>query len=128
MLDVLAGARVEVGVGLALDLPPPGLLGKPPPEEPEHPQAPRNIVSRANKRRGDFIRDFKAPSMEVRTRAPFRFGWLLTVFALYLCLAAVYAYLGTWRYTIFRAGVDDCIFAQVIDSAFTRSPAPSKDP
>ncbi len=32
MLDVLAGARVEVGVGLALDLPPPGLLGKPPPK------------------------------------------------------------------------------------------------
>lgn len=57
--------------------------------------------------------------MGIRTKEPCRFGWLLTIFALYLCLAAVYAYLGAWRYTIFRAGVDDFIFTQVIDGAFT---------
>ncbi len=27
-------------------------------------------------------------------------------------------YLGTWRYAIFRAGVDDCIFTQVVNGAF----------
>jgi uncharacterized membrane protein len=57
--------------------------------------------------------------MVLRARAPFRLGWPLAVLALYLALAAIYAYLGIWRYTIFRAGVDDCIFTQVIDSAFT---------
>ena len=46
-------------------------------------------------------------------------GWTLAVAALYLILAAVYAHLGIWRYDIFRAGVDDCIFTQVINGAFS---------
>lgn len=54
-----------------------------------------------------------------RPREPFRLGWRLAVVAMYVALAAIYAYLGIWRYAIFRAGVDDCIFTQVVDTAFT---------
>jgi hypothetical protein len=36
---------LEVGAGLVLERA--GLLGKPPPKDPEHPQAARRIVSRA---------------------------------------------------------------------------------
>ncbi|MGB8964007.1 MAG: DUF2079 domain-containing protein [Candidatus Cybelea sp.] len=61
----------------------------------------------------------KSWSMVLRTRPPFRLGWLTAVVALYLALAGVYVYLGIWRYTIFRAGVDDFIFTQAIDGAFT---------
>jgi uncharacterized membrane protein len=57
-------------------------------------------------------------SMALRTQPASRFGWLVVVAVLYLCLAGVYVYLSVWRYTIFRAGVDDFIFTQVIDSAF----------
>ncbi|MBV9233641.1 MAG: DUF2079 domain-containing protein [Candidatus Eremiobacteraeota bacterium] len=45
-------------------------------------------------------------------------GWAVVVAALYAMVAAVYAYLGMWRYAIFRAGVDDCIFTQVVNGAF----------
>lgn len=37
---------------------------------------------------------------------------------LYLLLAGLYVYLAMWRYAIFRAGVDDCIFTQIVNGAF----------
>ena len=37
---------------------------------------------------------------------------------LYVLLAGVYLYLAMWRYAIFRAGVDDCVFTQVVNGAF----------
>ncbi len=37
---------------------------------------------------------------------------------LFLLVAGVYTYLGIWRYAIVRAGIDDCIFTQIVDSAF----------
>jgi uncharacterized membrane protein len=40
----------------------------------------------------------------------------LAVCALFAVVAAIYVYLGRWRYDIFRAGVDDCIFTQVANS------------
>src|SRR5579863_2242819 len=48
-----------------------------------------------------------------------RIRWLLAVAMLYVSLAGVYIYLGTWRYAIFRAGVDDSIFTQVVNSALS---------
>jgi len=48
-----------------------------------------------------------------------RIRWWLAVAVLYVSLAGVYIYLGTWRYAIFRAGVDDSIFTQVVDSALS---------
>jgi uncharacterized membrane protein len=47
-----------------------------------------------------------------------RAGWPLAVAGLFLVLAAVYIYLGMWRYAIFRAGIDDLIFTQVVNGAF----------
>jgi uncharacterized membrane protein len=41
------------------------------------------------------------------------------VVALFVLLAGVYIYIGSWRYDIFRAGVDDCIFTQVANSLLT---------
>ena len=49
----------------------------------------------------------------------YRVGWPLALAALYVGLASLYTYLGIWRYAIFRAGVDDCIFTQVVNSALT---------
>lgn len=46
-------------------------------------------------------------------------GWPVAVAALYLALSGIYIYLGMWRYAIFRAGVDDLIFTQVVNSTFT---------
>jgi uncharacterized membrane protein len=46
-------------------------------------------------------------------------GWPLAIAALYLTVAGVYAYLGLWRYAIFRAGVDDSIFTQIVNGALT---------
>ncbi len=46
-------------------------------------------------------------------------GWQLAVAALFLLLAGIYIYLGSWRYDIFRAGVDDCIFTQVANGLLT---------
>lgn len=37
---------------------------------------------------------------------------------LYLFLAGVYLYLAMWRYAIFRAGVDDYVFTQIVNGAF----------
>jgi uncharacterized membrane protein len=53
-----------------------------------------------------------------RQRHPLRVGWPLAVTALFFVLAGVYIYLGMWRYAIFRAGIDDLIFTQVVNSAF----------
>ena len=44
---------------------------------------------------------------------------MLAVGALYVTLAAIYIYLAYWRYIIFRAGVDDCIFTQVINGTLS---------
>ncbi|MGA8575698.1 MAG: DUF2079 domain-containing protein [Candidatus Cybelea sp.] len=46
-------------------------------------------------------------------------GWLLAVAALYLILAAIYTYLGLWHYAIFRAGIDDATFTQIVNSALS---------
>jgi uncharacterized membrane protein len=46
-----------------------------------------------------------------------RWSWLTV--ALFVLLAGVYIILGSWRYNIFRAGVDDCIFTQVANSLLT---------
>ncbi|HVR46632.1 MAG TPA: DUF2079 domain-containing protein [Candidatus Binatia bacterium] len=46
-----------------------------------------------------------------------RWSWLTV--ALFVLLAGAYIYLGSWRYNIFRAGVDDCIFTQVASSLLT---------
>jgi uncharacterized membrane protein len=51
-------------------------------------------------------------------RHPLRAAWPLAVTALVLALAGVYIYLGMWRYAIFRAGIDDLVFTQVVNSAF----------
>ncbi len=48
-----------------------------------------------------------------------RGGWPFATAALFLLLAGVYIYLASWRYDIFRAGVDDCIFTQVANSLLT---------
>ncbi|HZV76631.1 MAG TPA: DUF2079 domain-containing protein [Candidatus Babeliales bacterium] len=45
--------------------------------------------------------------------------WPLAIAALFLALAGVYTYLGMWRYDVFRAGVDDAVFTQIVNSAFT---------
>jgi uncharacterized membrane protein len=56
---------------------------------------------------------------DLRTgRHPLRAGWPLAVTALFVALAGVYIYLGMWRYAIFRAGIDDLIFTQVVNSGF----------
>lgn len=46
-----------------------------------------------------------------------RIVWPAAIAVLFLALAGVYIYLGMWRYAIFRAGIDDLIFTQVIDGA-----------
>jgi uncharacterized membrane protein len=48
-----------------------------------------------------------------------RTGWLLAVGALYVTLAVIYIYLAYWRYIIFRAGIDDCIFTQVVNGTLS---------
>lgn len=50
----------------------------------------------------------------VRRSAP----WAIGIGVLYVLLCVVYAWLGMWRYHIFRAGVDDGIFTQIVDSSF----------
>ena len=60
------------------------------------------------------------PVSALRIRQPrFSVGWPLAVAALYLTLAGIYFYLGMWRYAIFRAGVDDCIFTQIVNGVLT---------
>lgn len=54
----------------------------------------------------------------VGQRTQLNISWL-SVVILYLALAGIYVYLATWRYAIFRAGVDDFIFTQVVNSAFS---------
>lgn len=44
--------------------------------------------------------------------------WPIAVGALFVALTVTYTHLAGWRYTIFRAGVDDCIFTQVVNGAF----------
>ena len=39
--------------------------------------------------------------------------------ALYLLLAGIYVYLAMWHYAIFRGGVDDFMFTQIVNSAST---------
>ncbi|HTA55069.1 MAG TPA: hypothetical protein VK755_10050, partial [Candidatus Acidoferrales bacterium] len=46
-------------------------------------------------------------------------GWHVAIAALYIILAGIYAYLAMWRYTIFRAGIDDATFTQIVNSALT---------
>lgn len=48
-----------------------------------------------------------------------QFSWPAAVIGLFLALSGVYTYLGMWRYAIFRAGIDDLIFTQVVNSAFS---------
>lgn len=48
-----------------------------------------------------------------------QFSWPAAVIGLYIALSGVYAYLGMWRYAIFRAGIDDLIFTQVVNGAFS---------
>lgn len=55
----------------------------------------------------------------LRSAASSRVEWAFIIAALYLLVAGIYIYLGFWRYTIFRAGVDDFIFTQVVNSAFS---------
>jgi uncharacterized membrane protein len=44
--------------------------------------------------------------------------WRFACLALYVALGVTYATLGLWRYDIFRAGVDDGIFTQIVNSTF----------
>jgi uncharacterized membrane protein len=46
-------------------------------------------------------------------------GWPIAIAALYVILAAIYIHLAMWRYTIFRAGIDDATFTQIANSAWT---------
>lgn len=46
-------------------------------------------------------------------------GWIIGIAALYIILAGIYVYLAMWRYTIFRAGIDDATFTQIVNSAWT---------
>jgi uncharacterized membrane protein len=46
-------------------------------------------------------------------------GWHVAIAALYIILAGIYTYLAMWRYTIFRAGIDDATFTQIVNSALT---------
>jgi uncharacterized membrane protein len=46
-------------------------------------------------------------------------GWLIAIAALYIVLAGIYTCLAMWRYTIFRAGIDDATFTQIVNSALT---------
>ncbi len=48
-----------------------------------------------------------------------RIAWPAAVIALFLVVAGVYTYLGMWRYAIFRAGIDDLIFTQIVNGAFS---------
>jgi len=57
------------------------------------------------------------PLPVARTRFPSD-KWPLAIVALYLTLAGVYIYLGMWHYAIFRAGIDDGTFTQIVNSAF----------
>jgi hypothetical protein len=50
--------------------------------------------------------------------ARFTIGWPFAVAALFATLVTIYIYLAMWRYAIFRAGVDDCIFTQIVNGAF----------
>lgn len=44
-----------------------------------------------------------------------RIVWPAAIAVLFLVLAGVYIHLGMWRYAIFRAGIDDLIFTQVVN-------------
>jgi uncharacterized membrane protein len=44
--------------------------------------------------------------------------WLIGVILLYIALAATYTFLALWRYDIFRAGIDDGAFTQIVHTAF----------
>lgn len=48
-----------------------------------------------------------------------RIVWPAAIAVLFLVLAGIYTYLGMWRYGIFRAGIDDLIFTQVVNGAPT---------
>jgi uncharacterized membrane protein len=45
-------------------------------------------------------------------------GWFVAVCGLYAAVSALFIHFGIWRYTIFRSGVDEGIFTQVIETAF----------
>lgn len=83
-----------------------------------HPNAARRSPRGSESRR-------PGPNMDKPLRAPYvgrslsSIGWSFAVAALYVTLAGIYTYLGMWHYAIFRAGVDDCIFTQVVNSALT---------
>lgn len=55
-----------------------------------------------------------------RPRSGFPGADWIAVALLAALLAAIYTGLGLWRYAIFRAGVDDGIFTQVVSGAFHR--------
>lgn len=50
--------------------------------------------------------------MEARAR------WPVAIALLCAALAGVYIHLGMWHYAIFRAGIDDCTFTQIVTSSF----------
>lgn len=60
-----------------------------------------------------------SPTDSHRGGGPSAVEWSFIISALYILTAGVYLYLAFWRYAIFRAGVDDCIFTQIANSAFT---------
>jgi uncharacterized membrane protein len=81
----------------------------------------RSLARRCSYRRwdGDLQRRrFKAVNAFRAGRPGSPIGWPVAIAALYLALAGIYVYLGMWRYAIFRAGVDDCIFTQVVNGTF----------
>ncbi len=43
----------------------------------------------------------------------------IAVAVLYVLLAGIYFYIETWRYDIFRAGVDDAVFTQIVNGTFS---------
>lgn len=47
-----------------------------------------------------------------------RRGWSVAIVLLCVALASVYIHLGMWHYAIFRAGIDDCTFTQIVTSLF----------
>ncbi|MBV9332626.1 MAG: DUF2079 domain-containing protein, partial [Candidatus Eremiobacteraeota bacterium] len=43
---------------------------------------------------------------------------VLALAVLYVVLTGIYLYLAMWRYAIFRGGVDDAVFTQIVNGAF----------
>jgi uncharacterized membrane protein len=59
--------------------------------------------------------------IETVTRRSPRSGddWPIAIAAAFLVIAGIYTMLGLWRFAIFRAGIDDLIFTQIVNGAFS---------